>query len=477
MFLLTKVLFVASESAPFIKSGGLGEVVYALVSQMRKENIDARIMIPKYSDIYFHYKNKMKKLTALYVNVGWRRQYCGIEYLEYEGIPVYFIDNEYYFKRSGLYGYYDEAERFAFFNRAVLESIPQIDFVPDIIHCNDWHAGALPFLLKTCYENLNTIKTVFTIHNLYYQGIFPKEILGDLFGLSESSVDFSSIEFFGGMSFMKAAISYSDIITTVSRAYANEIQTPMFGEKLDGFLRTKGDRIYGIQNGIDYSIYNPKEDKLIFQNYDENTINQKQVNKIRLQKQLDLQVDEDKPLLGIVSRLVKQKGIDLLLTKIDELMNEDIQLIILGSGEKYYEEMLYAIQNKYNNKMSVNIKFDDSLAHKIYAASDIFLMPSLFEPCGLGQMVALKYGTIPVVRETGGLKDTIDAYNEFANEGNGFSFKNYNQDEFINCIRYALKFYSDKRVWNDLMKRAMKCDNSWEKSTVEYLNLYKKLRR
>lgn len=472
---MIKVLFVASESTPFIKSGGLGEVIHSLSKEIRKSGIDARVIIPKYSDIPFDFKKKMQKLDAFTVNVGWRKQHCGIEYIEHEGIPFYLIDNEYYFKRSGMYGYYDEAERYAFFCRGVLESLKHIDFIPDIIHCHDWHTGMIAPILKADYPNYNQIKTIFTIHNLYYQGVFPYEILEDILGLEPEMFNISGVEFFGGVSFMKGGINYSDIITTVSHNYAEEIKTPLYGERLDGIFRAKSAILYGIENGIDYHTYDPGKDDMIFQKYDIDTLSLKAINKTKLQKELGLYEDENVTLIALVTRLVKQKGIDLILTRIEKEMRDDAQIVVLGTGEKYYEDLFDNLKDRYHGRISVNIKFDDSLAHKIYAAADLFLMPSLFEPCGLGQMIALKYGAIPIVRETGGLKDTVIQFNEDTGEGNGFRFYNYNPDEMGETINYAIKLYQDKNIWGKIMTNAMKSDNSWEKSTEKYADLYKKL--
>lgn len=472
---MIKVLFAASESAPFLKSGGLGEVIYSLSKEMRKLGIDARVILPKYSDIPFNYLKEMEKLNAFTVNVGWRKQYCGIEYLEHEGVPFYFVDNEYYFKRSGMYGYYDEAERFGYFCRAVIDALDNIDFIPDVIHCHDWHTGMIAPMLRIDYPQYNNIKTIFTIHNLYYQGVFPREILEDLLGLKPEMFNISGLEFYGGVSFMKGGLNYSDMITTVSHNYAEEIKTPLYGERLDDILRSKSDILYGIENGIDYNIYNPAIDPYIYQKYDLGTINLKTINKMELQKELGLNEGESIPMIGIVTRLVKQKGIDLILTRLEKNLKNGVQVVILGTGDKHYENMLYEIRTKYTGQISVNIKFDDVLAHKIYAASDIFLMPSLFEPCGLGQMIAAKYGSIPIVRETGGLKDTVIPYNEYTSEGNGFSFFNYNPEEMENTISYALKFYHNKETWNKIIINAMKTDNSWQKSSIEYKKLYEKI--
>jgi starch synthase len=330
-------------------------------------------------------------------------------------------------------------------------------------------------ILKADYPDYNQIKTIFTIHNLYYQGVFPYKILEDILGLEPEMFNISGVEFFGGVSFMKGGINYSDLITTVSHNYAEEIKTPLYGERLDEFFRAKSAILYGIENGIDYNTYDPGKDDRIFQKYDIDTLPLKAINKTKLQKELGLYEDENVPLIAIVTRLVKQKGIDLILTRIEKKMRDDAQIVVLGTGEKYYEDLFDHLKDRYPGRLSVNIKFDDFLAHKIYAAADLFLMPSLFEPCGLGQMIALKYGTIPIVRETGGLKDTVIPFNENTGAGNGFRFYNYNPDEMKETINYAIKLYQDKNIWGIIMTNAMKSDNSWEKSTKKYTDLYQKL--
>ncbi|RKD21923.1 starch synthase [Caminicella sporogenes DSM 14501] len=475
---MLKILYVASEAVPFIKTGGLADVAFALPKALRKLGVDIRVIIPKYKDIPEKYKREMKFLTNFEVNVGWRRQYCGIEYLKYEGIPFYFIDNEYYFKRDGLYGHYDDGERFAYLCRAVLETIENIDFMPDIIHCNDWHTGMIPVLLNEHYKKygkLTGIKTIFTIHNLKYQGIFGPEILGDLLSLGMEYYNPQALEFYGGVSFMKGGIKYSNIITTVSKTYAQEIQHPFFGERLDGLLRWRKNDLYGIVNGIDYDIYNPSKDKYIFEKYDYDSIEKKEINKLKLQESLNLPKRKDVPLISMVSRLVNMKGLDLVLHVLDEILSEDVQMIILGTGKPEYEWKLKEFAYKYPNKFSANIFFNEELAHKIYAASDIFLMPSLFEPCGLGQLIALRYGVLPVVRETGGLNDTVNSFNEYTGEGNGFSFTNYNAHDMLYTIRRALNFYKNKNTWKKIVKRAMIEDYSWNNSAKEYKKLYEKL--
>ncbi|MBZ9625223.1 glycogen synthase GlgA [Clostridium sp. FP2] len=474
-----KVLFVASEAYPFIKTGGLGDVAYALPKALRKMGIDARVIIPKYSTIPLSFKNCMENLASFTVPVGWRNQYCGLKYLTYEDIPYYFVDNEYYFERPEIYGCYDDGERYSYFSKAVLESIKHMgDFVPDIIHCNDWHSGILPALLKDSYsddEMYSEIKSVFTIHNLKYQGVFPKEILDELLNLDEGYFSDDALKFYDAISFMKGGIVFADAVTTVSETYAGEIQTPFYGEGLDGLLRSKSEKLYGIVNGIDYELYNPKVDKKIFCNFDSDSIKQKVKNKLKLQNQLSFTVNENIPLVGIVTRLVKQKGLDLIVAKLQELLSLPIQIVLLGNGDGYYEDIFQYYASIYPSRISTNIVFDEVLAQKIYAASDMFLMPSLFEPCGIGQLIALKYGSIPIVRETGGLKDTIIPYNKYTGTGNGFSFENYSSDELMDTITSALNLYDDKDSWNKLVKNAMISNNSWESSAKNYMDLYSNL--
>ncbi|WP_432404382.1 glycogen synthase GlgA [Wukongibacter sp. M2B1] len=474
-----KVLYAAFEAVPFIKSGGLADVAFSLPKALRQIGIDVRVVIPKYLQIPQEFKKEMTFLKSFNVKVGWRNQYCGIEYLEYDGIPFYFVDNEYYFKRDGGYNsYYDDGERYSFFCRAVLEMIENLNFKPNIIHCNDWHTGMISPLLNIQYRNnhqYSNIKTAFTIHNLKYQGVFPKEILGDLLNLRMEYYHPDALEFFGGISFIKGGIKYSDIVTTVSKTYADEIQYKYFGENLDGLIRARRNDLYGIVNGIDYDLYNPEKDEHIFLEYNSDCYERKQENKIDIQRLLNLPERKDVPLIGIVSRLAHMKGLDLILHVLDELLEENIQIVILGTGEAYFEGKLREYQHKYPQKISTQILFDESLAHKIYAASDMFVMPSKFEPCGLSQLIALRYGTLPIVRETGGLKDTVIPYNEYTGKGNGFSFTNYNAHDMLYTIKRALGFYEDKNTWKKIVSNAMNGDYSWRRSAEAYKGLYEKL--
>ena len=473
-----KVLIAASEAHPFIKTGGLGDVIGALPQALKKLGLDVRVVIPNYRDIKKEIKEKAEFIKSFEVAVSWRKQYCGILEYKYKDATYYLIDNEYYFKRDGLYGYYDDGEKFAFFDRAVLEFLKELDWKPDIIHCNDWQTGMIPVLHKLEYSKdlfYKNIKTVTSIHNLLFQGNFSADVLPELFGYDYEPVRNGSLEFYGGMSFMKGAINYSDRILTVSETYAKEIQTPYFGENLDGLLRERGYALKGIVNGIDYDEFNPSKDSLIAKNFSVETIEDKVLNKLALQKELGLPINPDIPMISIVSRLTNQKGCDLIVNIANRLLQRNVQLVILGTGDYNYENHFKGLQELYPTKVSANIKFDNGLAHRIYASSDIFLMPSLFEPCGLGQLIALRYGAIPIVRETGGLKDTIHSYNKYTGIGNGFSFTNYNHNDLMHVIELALETYDDKEIWRSLIIQAMDSDNSWNKSAEKYKELYEEL--
>lgn len=475
-----KVLYATSECWPFAKTGGLGDVAYALPKALKKEGVDVRVILPKYSTIPNYLKSQLKEVAVFSVNVGWRKQYCGLLEMELNGVKFYFIDNEFYFKREGefayLYGYGDDAERFTFFSNAILEAIARLDFYPDIIHMNDWHTGMIPLILKEKYNELEkyrSIKTVYTIHNLQYQGVFGSEVLGDVLLLPDKYLHNGDVEYYGGVSFMKSGIVFSDKVTTVSPTYTSEIQTPFYGEGLDGLLRSKSYKLEGILNGIDYDINDPLTDKDIFVNYDIDSIDKKIENKLHLQEVLGLEVNPDIPIIGIVSRLVSQKGFDLISYIMPEIVRENLQIVVLGTGEHQYQSMFNYYNSHYPDKVSARITFDSTLAQQIYAASDIFLMPSLFEPCGIGQMLAMRYGSLPIVRETGGLKDTVIPYNKYTGEGNGFSFANYNAHEMLYCIKDAIELYKDKEAWRKLVINAMNTDSSWKKSAKAYIGVYK----
>ena len=473
-----KILFVASEAHPFIKTGGLGDVMGALPKTLANFGDDVRVIIPKYKGIKNEYISQMKYITSFAVNVGWRKQHCGVFELKYGEITYYFIDNEFYFKRDGLYGYFDDGERFAYFDRAVLETLRVLEWCPDILHCNDWQCGMIPALDKLEYKKhedgfYSNMKTVISIHNLLFQGNFDKNVLPELFGYTLEQFENGNMELYGAVSFMKAGLYFADKIATVSNTYAQEIKTPWYGEKLDGILRERSSDVWGIVNGIDYDEYNPKEDSYIESKFDVNSFsNEKVENKTKLQKELGLPVRGDVPMISIVSRLTNQKGIDLIINCADRLLRQDVQLVILGTGDYGYEEHFKGLGYRYKDKVSANICFDNVLAHKIYASSDMFLMPSAFEPCGLGQLIALRYGAIPIVRETGGLKDTIAPYNKYDITGNGFSFANYSTQELINTIEEAIKTFYRKDEWQILVKNAMNSENSWKKSAKVYRKLY-----
>jgi len=473
----TKVLFVSSEVDPFAKSGGLADVAASLPKALNGLDIDTRVVMPKYKSIPKKYVDQMKYLGYIYVDISWRHQFCAIMQYESDGVIYYFIDNEYYFGREGYYGYFDEAERFDFFSKAVLSMLPFINFKPDVIHCNDWQTGVVSLLLKAHYKSndfYKDIKTVFTIHNLKYQGVFPKEVLGEVLGLGWEYFTPDGIEFFDDINYLKAGIVYSDIITTVSKTYAEEIKTDFYGEKLNNVLYKRSEDLYGILNGIDMEKNNPETDDRIFANYSVHNLEGKLTNKQMLQKSLGLQERIDIPLIGIISRLVDQKGFDLINYVMEDILRMDIQLVILGAGEYRYEEALRHFQKIYPGKLSVNLKYDTVLSQRIYAGSDMFLMPSLFEPCGLSQMFSLRYGTIPIVRETGGLKDTIQQYDEITHEGNGFTFTRYNAHDMLYAIKEAVHFYYHRSTWRYLMKKGMETDFSWKKSAKEYIEIYKK---
>lgn len=471
-----KILFVATEAYPFIRTGGLGDVMGALPKHLSNFNNDIRVIIPNYSNIKAEYKEKFTYVKNFIVKVGWRNQYCGIKEFKENNVTYYFIDNEYYFKRDNIYGYFDDGERFAFFDRAVLDSLEQINWMPDIIHCNDWQCGMIPVLQNLEYKFKNfysNIKTVYAIHNLLFQGIFSPEVLGELFSYDLEQYNNGILKMNNNISFMKGGIHYADKIVTVSDTYAKEIQSSYYGENLDGLLRYRNSDLIGILNGIDYDEYNPKNDRFISENFDINSIKDKKENKLALQKELNLDIDEDIPMIAVISRLTNQKGIDLIKNVEEQILNRNVQLVILGTGDKDYEYHFKYLESKYKGKVSVNILFDTPLSHRIYAGADMFLMPSLFEPCGLGQLIALRYGTIPIVRETGGLKDTIQAYNKYTKVGNGFSFANYSSKELIDTIFRALELYEDKKSWIRLVKQAILSNNSWGKSVNKYIELYK----
>ncbi|MBQ3573657.1 MAG: glycogen synthase GlgA [Clostridia bacterium] len=475
---MSKILMCSSEVAPFAKTGGLGDVLGALPQALAKLGNDVRVVLPKYGCIPNEYKEKMEFLFFIYIPLGWRRKYCGVFELKRDGVTYYFIDNEYYFGDPYLYKWND-LERFAFYDKASLEILKTLDFKPDIIHAHDWQAGMIPVLLNAYYVDddfYRGIKTVFTIHNLAYQGIYSADTVADFFSLSPEYFTNDKLEFHGCANLLKGGIVYSDYVTTVSPTYAEEIKTPLGGERLDGLLFARSNSLRGIINGIDYSVYNPSTDPYIFETYNAKTvIDKKKINKMRLQEQLGLPVDGEKAMVGLVSRLVSQKGLDLIAEAMGELMSLDIQFVAVGTGEARYEEMLRDTAWHNPSKLSANIMFSNELAHKVYAAADLFLMPSMFEPCGLSQLISFAYGTIPIVRETGGLKDTVNPYNKFTGEGTGFSFAPYNAHDMMHTLRMALELFADKKIWNKLVKSAMSLEFSWDGSAKEYEQIYNML--
>lgn len=474
-----KVLFVASEAVPFIKTGGLADVAGSLPKSLKAEGVDIRVILPKYGSIKEEWTSKMSHVGNITVPVSWRDKYAGVDMIEHDGVTYYFLDNEEYFKRDSLYGYFDDAERFAFFSRAVLNVLPMLDFWPDVIHTNDWHAGMVNVFLKLDHigdERYAGIKTLFSIHNLKYQGVFPKSVMNDVLGLDWKYFNNGDLEFYDAVNYMKAGIIYADFVGTVSRTYAQEIQYDYFGENLDGLLRKRSDSLFGIVNGIDYDVYNPATDKNLLYTYDVNSWNKKVDNKVRLQEDLGLPVKRDTPIIAMVTRLVDAKGLELLVRIMDELLaTEDAQFVLLGTGDKRYEDWFQGLQWRFPDKVSANIRFSNQLAQRIYASADIFLMPSIYEPCGIGQLIALRYGTVPVVRATGGLRDTIQPYNKYTGEGNGYIFENINAHDMAYVIKQALGDYRDKSVWNHLVENAMNSDYSWKNSAKEYINLFSRL--
>ena len=475
---MKKVLFVASECVPFVKTGGLADVVGSLPKYLDKEQFDVRVMLPKYMMIPDKFKQNMQYKTHFYMELNWRSQYVGVLESVVDGITFYFIDNEFYFAGMKPYGnIYEDIEKFAFFSRACLSALPVIDFRPDIIHCHDWQTGLVPVYLHDSFQGgefFRGIKTIMTIHNLKFQGIWDKKTVKNITGLGDYYFAPDKLEAYGDANYLKGGIVYADYVTTVSDSYANEIKMPFYGEGLDGLMNAKSNRLVGIVNGIDYDEYNPETDSFIVQNYNAKNFRKEKVkNKRALQEELGLEVDDKKFMIGIVSRLTDQKGFDLIAYVMDELCQDDIQLVVLGTGEERYENMFRHFDWKYGDKVSANIYYSDALSHKIYGSCDAFLMPSLFEPCGLSQLMALRYGTIPIVRETGGLKDTVAPLNEFESTGTGFSFRNYNAHEMLNTIRYAEHIYYDKkREWNKMVDRAMAADFSWEVSAKRYQEMY-----
>jgi starch synthase len=475
---MKKILFASSEAVPFIKTGGLADVAGSLPKYFPKSEYDVRVVLPKYMCMDHKYCDEMKLITECQVHLNWRVQYAGVYELKEKGITYYFIDNEYYFAGPAPYGeIYQDAEKFAYFSKAVLTILPEIDFQPDIIHCHDWQTGLVPVFLEAQFrkdEFYHYIKTIFTIHNLKFQGRWYIDAIRDATGLDASYFTMDKLESYGNANLLKGGVVFADYVTTVSETYAKEIQSSEGGEGLDGLLRTKNDCLSGIVNGLDYTVFDPANDPSIAQQFTGDVLSYKKANKLALQKATALNEASDVFLIGIVSRLTDQKGFDLIDYILDEILSDErIQMVVLGTGEQRYEDMFRYYENKYPGRVSANIRYSEDFAHQIYASCDAFLMPSLFEPCGLSQLMSLRYGTVPMVRETGGLKDTVEPYNEFEHTGNGFCFHNYNAHEMLYMVRYACKiFYQEPDEWRSIIARGMALDYSWGASSEKYAMLY-----
>lgn len=475
---MKQILFAASESVPFIKTGGLADVVGSLPKYFDKEKYDVRVMLPKYMCMKEEWKAKLEYVAHFYMDLNWRKEYVGILKMEYGGTVFYFIDNEYYFSGGGPYGdIYMDIEKFAFFSKAILSALPTMGFRPDIIHCHDWQTGLVPVFLdnfRYANEYYRGIRTIMTVHNLKFQGTWDTKRVQDITGLPAYYFAPDKMEAYKDANYLKGGIVYADRVTTVSRSYAEEIKTPFYGEGLAGLMNARAGFLSGIVNGIDYKEYNPSRDAYITRRYNVGNFRKEKVkNKMTLQEDLGLEKSRRTMMIGIVSRLTNQKGLDLIAYIMDELCQDAVQIVALGTGEERYENMLRHFSWKYQGKVSANIYYSEEMSHRIYASCDAFLMPSLFEPCGLSQIISMRYGTVPIVRETGGLKDTVEPYNEFEKTGTGFSFINYNAHEMLGTIRYAQSiFYDKKRDWNKIVERGMKKDFSWESSAKQYEKLY-----
>ncbi|MCR2803151.1 glycogen synthase GlgA [Paenibacillus soyae] len=471
------ILFATSEAVPLAKTGGLADVAGALPKALNARGADVRIVLPKYEEIPDSYLQEFRLLAEFQVSFGWRNQYCGLLAARIDGVTYYLIDNEYYFRRSGLYGYDDDAERFVFFCFAVMEAVRYMGFHPNIVHCHDWQTGLIPFLLRTRYAfdpAWAYTKSVFTIHNLKYQGLFGMDLMKELTGAGDDMFVPDKLEYHGAASCMKGGLVFADKLTTVSGTYAMEIQSPYYGEGLDDLLRYRSGDLVGIVNGIDTESFDPMNDPELHTPY-RNSLSRKRKNKTELQKEMGLRESADTPLIGIVSRLVEQKGFDLIAATLDELLQEDVQLVVLGAGEWRYEELFRSAAARYPEKAALWLGYSDRMARRIYAGSDMFAMPSKFEPCGLSQLISLRYRTVPIVRETGGLRDTVQAYNEYTGEGNGFSFSNYNAHEYLDTVRKALAAYGREEVWKRIVENGARADYSWSSSAKAYMDVYSQL--
>lgn len=474
-----QIVFASAECAPFVKTGGLGDVAGSLPAALVRAGAEVIVMVPKYATIKDEYKAQMEHFSDFYVSLGWRNEYCGLEKLEHDGVTYMFIDNERYFARDYPYGFFDDGERFAFFSKAITESLQHLPagFECDILHCNDWQTALAPVFLREFYQGLplyDRVKTVFSIHNVAFQGQFSDTVMEDILGVAHIPAAASQLRCDAcSVNYMLGALRYADAITTVSPTYANEIQTPEFGEGLDGVLRERSYALQGILNGIDVAAFDPATDKRIAANYTVDDRAGKAVCKAKLQEELGLEVRDDRPLMVMVTRLTRQKGLDLVMYALDRILAGGVQVAVLGTGDRDYEDGLRYFQDKYPGTMAARIEFDPALSQRMYAAADMFLMPSKFEPCGLSQIIAMRYGTLPIVRETGGLKDTVQPYNEFTGEGTGFSFSNFNGDEMGDAVfRAARLFWDNREAWNQLVTQAMSQDFSWKRSADKYLDLY-----
>ena len=471
-----RILFAAFEAVPFIKTGGLGDVAGVLPGVLNGKDFDVRVVLPKLSSIPKQYTDKMQYVASLTVPLSWRKQYCGIEVLKHNGVTYYFLDNEYYFRRERAYGYGDDCERIAFFSKAILECLQFLpDFVPDLIHCNDWHTALVPVFLHEHYGHLaqyRGIKTIFTIHNLKFQGLFTRAYLWDVLGLGGTPAE-PQITQGDAINLMRGAVCYADWLTTVSPTYAQEICTGYYGEQLDGLFRSRHERLSGILNGIDYKEYNPETDSMIPARYSVEDMSGKAACKAALQEELGLEVNPEIPLICMISRLTEQKGMDLLVFILDEFLHSNAQVAVLGTGDDRYEHDMRHFAATFPGKCAAMLRFDSALSHRFYAGADLLLMPSQFEPCGLSQMIAMRYGTLPIVRETGGLKDTVIPYNQYTGEGTGFSFANYNAHELLFTMQTACKLFSENpEAFAQLQKQAMEADFSWAVSAEQYKELY-----
>ena len=473
-----KILYAASESAPFMKTGGLADVAGSLPLALKKEGHDVRVVMPLYSKIDEKYKRNMTHLGHFFVDLNWRHQYAGVFSHDLDGVTYYFIDNEYYFDRASAYGEVDDGERFIFFSKAVVQLMKFLDFQADIVHANDWHTGLVPLYIKdfargdSFYHNM---KSVFTIHNMKYQGIFSASILSEVASLSYEYFHEYGLKYYDNINMMKGGIVYCDLLTTVSQTYSEEIKSSYFGENLEGVIQANSYKLHGVVNGIDYEKFNPKTDPNIDFNYTIKNLDIKVNNKMALQERYNLPVNPDIPMIGMVTRMVAMKGLDLVVRILDELLQENVQFVMLGTGDHEYEAAFKHFEYAYPDKVASRIYFNEAESHKVYAGVDLFLMPSLAEPCGISQLISLRYGTVPLTRETGGLKDTILPYNQFTGEGNGFSFRNQNAHELLYKLKDALYIYQDKNIWEALMRSGMQSKNDWEASSKEYIRLYNQI--